>query len=393
MQEVFNDIEFDSPAFQRDPYTIYAYLCSINPIFWSRRNSCYFLLSYELVSKALTDDRFSVFHPLRASRIAFGPSILDTDGIDHINLRRLTSNWFQPTAIKSFYPDIEKITDEVLKQLPLSGKIDFMKQFVEKIPVRVMAKFLGLPIEFADTVYERTKVLMTFIEEAPTGFSKTLKNKEELEALIANVINDEDNLSDDSLLRHLVRLNKQENALNTVQLMSYILLLLSAGTETTVAAIGNILVCLLENPTVLCQLQKDSTLIPRIVRESLRFQPPVHFIPRFAIADIEIGETLIPHGSVINLCLASTNRDPLLYDNPNSWNPKRVEKPILSFSMGSHHCLGYSLAQQELEVVLKVLLSRLIDISFIDGYKLNFLGRTFRRPDHLWLQYHLHENL
>jgi cytochrome P450 len=119
------------------------------------------------------------------------------------------------------------------------------------------------------------------------------------------------------------------------------------------------------------------------VEEVLRFEPPVQFIARFALADIEIGGVTIPRGSGIRLMLAAGNRDPARFPDPDRFEPDRPDNEHLGFSSGIHYCVGAPLARIEGHVALAELARRLVDPRLVEDPPPYRPNAVLRGPLHL----------
>lgn len=137
-------------------------------------------------------------------------------------------------------------------------------------------------------------------------------------------------------------------------------LLLIDGHETIVNLITNGMLTLLRHPDVLERLKHEPNMVIRLVEELLRYEPPVHILPnRTALADISIAGTVIPKGSTVILLLASGNRDPARFHDPDKFNPDRKDNMHLGFGSGIHYCYGAPLARLETQIALTELVRRL----------------------------------
>ena len=130
------------------------------------------------------------------------------------------------------------------------------------------------------------------------------------------------------------------------------MLLLNAGHEATVHAIGNATKTLLE-------LEYRGEISEAVIEETLRYDPPLHMFTRFAMEDIEVFGQQFAKGQVVGLLLAGANRDATKYANPNAFDPVRGGLGNTSFGAGLHFCVGAPLARLELAYALPILFSRL----------------------------------
>jgi cytochrome P450 len=164
-------------------------------------------------------------------------------------------------------------------------------------------------------------------------------------------------------------------------------LLLAAATETTGAAITNLLARVAFEPGLFDLLRAEPSAGPAIITETLRHDPPLHITLRYAAVDIILHGVMIPRGAATQVCLASANRDPSAFAQPHVWDATRERSPSLTFGMGQHHCLGMGLAQLELQSILSCLSNRLESLSLIAPIPPEPTGRTFRRVPQLQLAY------
>ena len=124
--------------------------------------------------------------------------------------------------------------------------------------------------------------------------------------------------------------------------------------------LANGMLTLLRHPEVLERLRDEPDLIPGTVEELLRYEPPVHFIPkRFTLDEIPVAGTTIPKGVLLTLALAAGNRDPARFSDPDRFYPERRDNEHLGFGSGIHSCFGAPLARVETQIALTELVRRL----------------------------------
>jgi len=146
--------------------------------------------------------------------------------------------------------------------------------------------------------------------------------------------------------------------------------LLMSGNETTRHLIANMLETVCTDALLFARLQTERDLVPTVVEESLRHDPPIHVLMRDCLEDVSIDGVTIPAGVKVGFGLASANRDERTYDDPGEF---RVDRPSakdhLAFGGGPHVCPGASLARLEGRVALDVFLDRVEQVSVYDGYR------------------------
>jgi cytochrome P450 len=165
-------------------------------------------------------------------------------------------------------------------------------------------------------------------------------------------------------------------------------LLLFAGHETTVNLLGNGMLTLLRHPDLLERLRHEPDLVIGTVEELLRYEPPVQMLPnRVALDDIEIAGTTIPRGSPLTLMLASGNRDPHRFRDPDRFDPAREDNQHLGFGSGVHLCFGAPLARTEAQIALPELARRLENPRLVADPPPYRQSPTLRGPRHLLVEF------
>ena len=138
------------------------------------------------------------------------------------------------------------------------------------------------------------------------------------------------------------------------------------------------------------RVQKDSSVIPAVVQESLRWEAPTAILPRFAPKDVTWAGVEIEGGSEVLFGVTSANRDGGVFASPHSFDPWRAEREFLSFGHGLHFCLGSHLARREMEVSLQVFAERLPDLELTDPEKVGISGTVLRGPKALPVRFDAH---
>jgi cytochrome P450 len=191
----------------------------------------------------------------------------------------------------------------------------------------------------------------------------------------------------DDLLSGLAVGDDPAGRMDDADLVITMILLLIAGHETTVNLITNGALTLLRYPDELVRLGHDPGRIPFVIEELLRYEPPVQFVTRFALADIEIDGTTIPKGSGIRLILAAGNRDPRRFHDPDRFDPDRPDNEHLGFGGGIHYCVGAPLARMEGQIALMEFARRLVNPRLVADPPEYRPNAVLRGPRHLLVDF------
>ena len=141
-------------------------------------------------------------------------------------------------------------------------------------------------------------------------------------------------------------------------MLTYTAVIAGAGNETTGRLIGWLAKVLAEHPDQRRDIVQDRSLIPKVIEETLRFEPTGHATARVVTHDVEYHGTTVPAGSAMLLLIGSANRDPRRYERADEFDVHREDAGHLTFGWGVHHCLGAALARLEGRVALDELLNR-----------------------------------
>jgi cytochrome P450 len=151
--------------------------------------------------------------------------------------------------------------------------------------------------------------------------------------------------------------------LSDIDLVSIAGLVLAAGFETTVNLLGNGAALLFAHPEQLAGLRAEPAGWRNAVEEILRYDSPAQNTVRHTVRDVTIAGVPVPKGKFIALVLAGANRDPAVFDDPDSFDVRRANaREHISFGAGSHYCLGAALSRMEGEIGLRMLFERFPDL-------------------------------
>jgi cytochrome P450 len=266
---------------------------------------------------------------------------------------------------------IQQIADDLLDEAERDAtgrgeaaperQMDLIKSFAYPFPVTVISDMLGIPREDRETIRGWTENLLRV---------DRLRGQEVDEEVRAGLREFIDYLKDlfdrkrrtptDDMISRLVHVEEDGDILDEDEVLATVFLMFLAGHVTTVNLVGNGVVALLTHPDELAKLKADPELAKGVVEETLRYWGPVDFIGRrIAREDVEVGGTMIPTGEQATVSLASANRDPERFANPDAFDITRSDaNRHVAFGKGIHVCLGAPLARVEGQVAFSTLFRR-----------------------------------
>ncbi len=291
------------------------------------------------------------------------PGFLFLDPPDHTRLRRLVSSAFAPKVVAGLQPEIDALVGALLDQIAEQRSFDVVADFAYPLPVAVICRLLGVPLEDEPQFSRASAVLARsldpiFTDDQADEWDEQLGAGAGLRDYLHGLIARRRSKPGDDLLSALVAVNESGDQLTEEEIVSTCVLLLVAGHETTVNLIGNAILAMLRGGRQWAALGADPSRATAIVEETLRYDPPVQQLTRIALDDIRIADTHVCEGDVMMLLLAAAHRDPAEYHRPDIFDPERETLRHLGFGRGAHYCLGAPLARLEATTALSALTTR-----------------------------------
>lgn len=273
----------------------------------------------------------------------------------HTHLRRMILPELAPGRVRELRPRVEEIVDGCLEGLESGERpIDMVAKFALPVPSFVICEILGVPYGDRDMFHENTSRMLDATLPASERGKYSMRSREYMRGLIGQAFDaPRDNLIGRLIVNHGSDLSEQE-------LVGIGHLILIAGHETTAGAIAVGLRALLERPDQAELVRSDPSAVDIAIEELLRWSSVVqHALPRIAAREVSIGGIRIPRGATVLFSLVGANRDPSVFDSPDSMNIRQSRSGHVAFGHGIHHCIGAPLARMELQIALPAVLRRL----------------------------------
>jgi cytochrome P450 len=288
------------------------------------------------------------------------------DPPDHDRLRALVNRAFTPRQVARVLPITRQIASRLADAVRGSGAVDLYDAFAQRLPLQVICELLGIPEVDHAQMGEWTAAL-SLATAYPTPEARAAADAAILgfASYVGGLIAERRVRPREDLLSALIAVEEAGDRLDADELVAMVVQFLYAGHETTRNLIGNGLFSLLRHPAELARLRADVSLVPGAVEEMLRFEPPIIFLSRIAGADLTLGGVAFDEGELIHLSLASANRDPEEFPEPDRFDVARSPGRHLSFGYGAHFCLGANVARMEARVAFETLLARFGSIELI----------------------------
>ncbi|MFF9912571.1 cytochrome P450 [Streptomyces sp. NPDC013457] len=393
-------------ASRANPYPLYEKLRE-TPVLQEEAGGPFVISSYHDILGLLHDPRISSEAANLAAASAGGgasgmggaeetglpPSFIRLDPPEHDRLRRIANRPFgpphSPRRIDSMRGELTEIVAGLLDGLADATEIDLVDQFAYPFPVTVICRLLGVPREDEPRFRSWVDPIVAGLDPDDGGDIDERRREArdarlQLGMYLAGLVEQRGREPREDILSELVTSQGEDGPMTTMEVLSTSVLLLIAGHETTVNLITNGMLTLLRHPDVLDRLREDPGLAVNIVEELLRYEPPVQLVPqRTCLTDIEVRGVTIPKGSTIWLVLASGNRDPERFTDPDRFDPDREDIQHLGLGSGIHSCFGAPLARLEAQIALSTLARRLDNPRLLEDPPPYRHNAVLRGPRHL----------
>ena len=292
---------------------------------------------------------------------------LEVDPPEHTRYRRILQPAFTPNAIAAWEDQVRKIVCDAFDSIVPQGNADLIESVAQVVPPAVIALVLGLDpadapkfMAFTDTLHYT----------ALSGDHQThQKTEEEFEEYLWSEIGKKRQNPDDSALSVIANNPIEGEPLTRAEILGLTHVLVVAGHDTAINAIGSICWYIATVPGLKQTLVDDADLIPVAVEESLRLQAPAVLMARTTVEDVELSGVEIPKGEKVLLVFASANRDGSVFEQPDEFVCPREKNPHVAFGSGNHLCQGAPLARLELRIVVEELLRRIPDYEVVPNFE------------------------
>jgi cytochrome P450 len=382
------DLDPRDAQFVQDPYAAYERIRAACPVFRWEQYGHWCCLDYEDVNGLLRDRRFGrqILHVATRAELQWPEppdhikvftehekhSLLELEPPVHSRLRGLINRAFLSRQVERLRPRLLSLCNELIDGFEAKGEVDLLPSYATPIPITVICELLGAPLSMAGQflAWSHDHVAMYMARRDRVIEDRAVAAVMAFSNFMRDLIRERRAEVGEDLLSELIRASDDQGKLSEDELVTTAILLLNAGHEATVHAMGNGIKTLLAAGF-------RGEITPGHVEEVLRFDAPLHMFTRYALEDLEWNGLRLKKGETIGLMLGAANRDPKRFADPTVFDPRRSANAHVSFGAGIHFCVGAPLARLEMEVGLSTLFQRLPRLEAA-------------RPSHYRDAYHFH---
>jgi cytochrome P450 len=375
-EPVINEDLF-APDVNDDPYTYFGYLRESDPVHWNERYQVWIVTRHDDASYInMHPEIFSSSVPQRDKRPPYPPideadldaynyvqrkqmqRIITADPPHHREMRSALHRFFTPAAVKRWRPLIENAVAELVSEVK-GNRMDVVRDFAIPFPLLVISELMDIPEK--DRLYVR-EVAENLLIGPRTSSSRMREIADAMDAMdeyMSPVVEERLHNPGEDVVSMLTRA-EASGALTHEEVMQNVAFMVVAGHETTINLICNAMLAFARHPDQWALLKSDPAgRASGATEEGLRFDPPVKSLERIAVTDVELQDRQIHAGDRVRWVIASANRDPRRFNNPDTFDITRSPNPHLSFGHGIHTCMGAALTRLEGQVTFKAFAERM----------------------------------
>ncbi len=362
-------------AIDADPYPVWQRLRDEAPVYYNEKLDFWALSRYDDVLAGLLDhESFVSSHGIMLEIMTeepYGiPMMIMMDPPEHTKLRKLVARAFTPRRIADLEHTIADLARSLLDEVEGEPEFDYIDRFAGILPPTVILSLVGYPEGHARTFKDLTDRSLHVDEGATTTHGQQNRRilseggeiSNEAFAMIPELMEMRRRDPQDDLLSGLVHAEIEDGGvtrrLTLEEILAFVQLISSAGTETVARLLGFAVVTLQRFPDQRQALLDDPTLLGNAVEELLRFEAPSPTQSRWVARDAVYHGVTIPAGSKISLLNGSADRDERHFPDPDVFDVRRVIDRHLALGYGAHYCIGAALARLETRVALAETLKR-----------------------------------
>lgn len=358
--EIKYDFDIHDPEEANTVYETYAEMREKCPVAHTSKYGGHFVMTrYDDIHDIVRNPQ--VF----SSRVINVPASIGQDGEmipiqidppDHTVYRSIINPLFSPKRMRDLEPQIRDIVTELLDEMLVQTKVDFVDSFAREFPSRVFLALMGWNLEDAAQFNEWTDTMVLGKPGASEEENEAVRTQAGMEvyAYFAEMIDErtEDPKDDEDITQILMNATFEGRELTQFEILNILLLFMIGGLHTVQGQLAHTIIYLAEHPEVRKQLVDDLELVPTAVEEMLRYESAI-CPARFVTEDTVVGDVQLQAGDMILIPFAAANRDPHKFDDPDHVDLTREPNPHLAFGAGNHRCVGSHLARLELRVAFE----------------------------------------
>lgn len=354
----------------RHPYEMYRWLRENDPIHWHEEPQgpgFWALMRHADVRAMESDSETYSSEPLTVivDSEPYGDAdhklLIYSDPPGHTVRRKFLGAELNPLPVRSQSAHMQEVVTEIIDEVIERGECDLVEEVAGRLASFVIADMMGLSRAEALELFPAAEILTRGLSaEDPEAAEATRV----VFTHAARAWNDRRAHPGADWLSRLANGEVGGRPMDEMQFQLDFLLLINAGSDTTRNVVASGMGALFEHAEAYQDMAaaRDDSLLASAVEEILRWTPPISYQRRTVTRDTELGGQKLAKGDKVAGFYGAANRDPAVFDDPDTFDIRRPVNPHLTFGAGRHFCLGSHLARLELITMFRELTRRIPDM-------------------------------
>ena len=344
----------------------------------------FLVLDYEGVRQLAKDNAtFSSELAFRETMIkTVGKTMFTMDDPEHAEYKKLVLPSFSHRKVNE---DLQAfagpLINACIEDIVGRGSAELVGEFTSRFPWQVIAGLFGVPESIQDACTEASGDTFLLGSDPERALSAMAR----LDEMYQLTIDAHRREPADDMTTLLIETEVDGKRLSDAEIRMFMRNIVGAGLDTTSRQTAILIMLLLDHPEQFEILRQQPELIDQAVWESLRVCPTGGAFPRVATKDTELCGMHIPQGAGVVGSLRTPNYDERHWENPTKFDITRPKKPLISFSVGPHACLGMSLSLAEMRIAMRCVLEEMPNLRKDEDrwHSAKMRGYQFRSPTQL----------
>ncbi len=346
-----------APEVIADPYPYLAHLRATDPVHWNAQHETWVITRYD-------DFVWIMRHPeLFSSEVARrspppsslpdtaaeralhdkardiqANSLAQRDHDEHLAMRKVVQAYFTPHAVERWRPRLQAILGELLERAQERGEMEVLRDVAMPLDIQIIAEMMEFPAEDQAELRQLADQLCALNRSEPDRLRVFVEGMAAFKAYLSPFVEARLATPGEDLLSLLVS-GEHAGVYTRDQVLANASVMLIAGQETTANLIGNSLLAFLRHPDQWqrFQQQRSPAAVACAVNECLRYDAPQKSVQRIAVEAITLRGKTIQPGDRVRCFIAAANRDPEVFDAPDTFDITRHPNRHVAFGFGTHY--------------------------------------------------------
>jgi cholest-4-en-3-one 26-monooxygenase len=382
----------DGSWYAEDPHRIFDEMRRTDPVHYDPVGAVWGVFKHADVLAVEKDAKTFSSHRAPRPHGQHLPTMISMDDPEHQRRRSLVNRGFTPKRVAAHQPMMRQLCRQIINGVCEQGSCDFVWDIAARLPLYVIAELMGYEpdvyddlLRWSEEIMGPTSAEMVTPEQIAKVLQSTNRAIEEFNEAQLGIIANRRQHPRDDVITTLCQAEIDGERLDDESIVQEMLLILIGGDETTRHVLSGGMLELIKHADQREALRSGAADMAVAAEEMIRWNSPVQNMGRTATRDVTLRGQRINEGDQLMLFYPSANRDDEVFEQPHEFDIGRNPNPHVAFGIGTHFCLGASLARLEVRMMMTEALRRLPDLELAAEEPLprrasNFVSGLERMP-------------